>query len=71
MGTYVMVNVGSMPHTTARDTLLREPASRLALLVRGVLPAQAAPDGSLFLDRSPKHFQSSEPHGGAGGRESA
>jgi hypothetical protein len=39
MSAFVTFAVGGQRFTTSRDTLLSEPASRLALLVRGVIPA--------------------------------
>lgn len=56
----MQLNVGGVLHTTTRETLMREPSSRLALMARGVLPCPTGPDGSLFIDRSPKFFQISE-----------
>lgn len=60
MSGFVQLNVGGVLHTTSRETLLREPSSRLALMARGVLPCPAAQDGTLLLDRSPRFFQTSE-----------
>jgi hypothetical protein len=56
---FVSLNVGGVVHTTARETLMREPSSRLALLARGVLFCPVGPDGLLFIDRSPRFFQTS------------
>lgn len=39
MPAFVTFAVGGQRFTTSKDTLLNEPASRLALLVRGVIPA--------------------------------
>lgn len=58
---FVQLNVGGVPHTTTRETLMREPSSRLALMARGVLPCATGADGALFVDRSPRFFQTSEP----------
>jgi hypothetical protein len=58
---FVHLSVGGVLHTTARDTLMREPSSRLALMARGVLPCPTTADGAaLFIDRSPRFFQLSE-----------
>jgi len=51
----VSLSVGGQHFASTRETLLREPASRLALLVRGVLPSSKH-DGKLFIDRDPRHF---------------
>jgi hypothetical protein len=60
MSQFVALNVGGVLHHTTRETLTREPSSRLALVARGVLPCAAAPDGALLIDRSPRFFQTSE-----------
>ncbi|GBF88347.1 hypothetical protein Rsub_01059 [Raphidocelis subcapitata] len=57
---FVQLNVGGVLHTTTRDTLMREPSSRIALMARGVLPCPTTSDGALFIDRSPRWFQTSE-----------
>jgi hypothetical protein len=57
---FVQLNVGGVPHTTARETLMREPSSRLALMARGILPCPTGADGAMFIDRSPRFFQISE-----------
>lgn len=54
---FVTFNVAGHPFTTSRDTLLKEPASRLALMVRGVIPCSKDDTGAIFLDRDAKHFQ--------------
>lgn len=50
-------SVGGVHFSTARDTLLKEPTSRLALIARGILPAARDDEGTVFLDRDPKYFQ--------------
>jgi hypothetical protein len=54
---FVTFNVAGQRFTTSRDTLLKEPSSRLALLVRNVLPSIKDDSGAIFLDRDSKHFQ--------------
>lgn len=49
--------VGGQFFTTSRDTLNQEPGCRLALVLRGVLPAQVDSQGVFFIDRDPKYFQ--------------
>lgn len=51
------LNVGGSPFCTLRETLLREPSSRIALLVRGILPASRDACGNMFIDRDPRYFQ--------------
>lgn len=53
----VTLNVGGCLFSTTRDTVLREPASRLALIVRGILPSPRDEQGNIFLDRDARHFQ--------------
>lgn len=48
---FVTFNVAGQRFTTSKDTLLKEPASRLAMLARGVLPAMKDDSGAIFLDR--------------------
>jgi len=54
---FVTFNVAGYRFTTTKDTLLKEPASRLALLVRGVLPCIKDDTGAFFQDRDAKYFQ--------------
>jgi hypothetical protein len=54
---FVTLCVGGTRFVCNRDTLLREPASRLALVARGVLPAQRDAAGVLFVYRDPRHFR--------------
>lgn len=53
----VCLNVAGCHFTTARETVLREPASKLALQVRGVLPTLKDDAGHVFIDRDPRFFQ--------------
>lgn len=53
----VCLNVAGCYFTTARETVLREPASKLALQVRGVLPTLKDEAGHVFIDRDPRFFQ--------------
>lgn len=53
----VTFNVGGTYYTTVKETVLKEPASRLSLLVRGVLPCVKDEQGVYFMDRDPKYFQ--------------
>lgn len=43
--------VGGSFFTTQRATLMKEPASRLALMVKGLLPASQDAQGVYFVDR--------------------
>lgn len=54
---FVTFSVAGVKFTTSKDTLLKEPASRLALLQRGVLAAVTDSTGAIFIDRDAKHFQ--------------
>lgn len=54
---FVTFNVAGQRFTTSRDTLLKEPSSRLSMLVRGVLPCIKDDAGAIFLDRDSKYFQ--------------
>ncbi len=56
---FIQLNVGGSPvFTTTRETLMREPTSRLAMIVRGLLPCpRDDTTGAFFVDRDPKHFQ--------------
>uniref|UniRef100_A0A383VK31 BTB domain-containing protein n=1 Tax=Tetradesmus obliquus TaxID=3088 RepID=A0A383VK31_TETOB len=54
---FLNFNVAGHRFTTSKDTILKEPASRLALIARGVLPANKDEAGCIFLDRDPRHFQ--------------
>ena len=54
---FITFNVAGQRFTTSKDTLLKEPASHLALLVRGVLPCIRDDSGCYFQDRDPKYFQ--------------
>ncbi|WIA08123.1 hypothetical protein OEZ85_007581 [Tetradesmus obliquus] len=54
---FLNFNVAGHRFTTSKDTILKEPASRLALIARGVLPANRDEAGCIFLDRDPRHFQ--------------
>jgi hypothetical protein len=54
---FVNFNVSGTRFTTFKETVLREPASRLALLVREVLPVQKDEQGAIFIDRDAKYFQ--------------
>jgi hypothetical protein len=49
--------VGGSFFTTTRDTLLKEPGCKLALIARGVMPTTSDREGVFFIDRDPKHFQ--------------
>jgi hypothetical protein len=53
----VTINCGGCHFSTARETVLREPASKLALQVRGVLPGLRDDAGHVFIDRDPRFFQ--------------
>jgi hypothetical protein len=53
----VNFSVGGSTYTTIRETILKEPASRLGLLIRGVLPAVRDESGTYFVDRDPRFFQ--------------
>lgn len=53
----VCLNVAGCYFTTARETILREPASKLALQLRGVLPTLKDDAGHVFIDRDPRFFQ--------------
>eukprot|EP00879_Flechtneria_rotunda_P020592 GHRR01021668.1.p1 GENE.GHRR01021668.1~~GHRR01021668.1.p1 ORF type:complete len:426 (+),score=90.43 GHRR01021668.1:69-1346(+) len=53
----VSFNVAGNRFITSKDTVLREPASRLALLARGVLPISMDETGAIFLDRDARYFQ--------------
>ncbi|PNH08087.1 BTB/POZ domain-containing protein KCTD17 [Tetrabaena socialis] len=54
----VSFNVGGQQFTTAKETLLKEGNSRLALVARGVLSSIKDPSGAILVDRDPKYFQS-------------
>lgn len=54
---FICFNVAGNRFTTTKETILREPASRLALIARGVLPVNRDDTGAIFLDRDAKHFQ--------------
>ena len=43
--------VGGSFFTTQRETLMKEPASRLSLMVRGLLPSSQDAQGVYFVDR--------------------
>ncbi|KAF5836015.1 hypothetical protein DUNSADRAFT_6585 [Dunaliella salina] len=49
----VQFNVGGVKFFTTKETILKEPTSKLAAALR----TQPGPDGCYFLDRDPKHFQ--------------
>ena len=51
-----MAEVGGTQFLTTRETLAAFPSSFFGSLVSGRLPT-AVEDGSIFIDRSPKHFQ--------------
>ena len=57
MTSFVNFNISGVQFITLRDTVLKEPTSRLALLVRGVLPSNLDKDGAIFIDRDAKYFQ--------------
>ncbi len=44
-------NVGGQLFTTAKETILKEPSSQLALVVRGVAPSKQDVNGAHFIDR--------------------
>ena len=46
--------VGGSFFTTLRDTLTKEPSSRLSLIARGTLPCTQDAQGVYFIDRDPK-----------------
>lgn len=54
---FVCFNVAGQRFTTTRETILKEPASRLALMARGVLPVSKDESGAIFIDRDAKYFQ--------------
>lgn len=54
---FVTFTVSGQRFTTAKDTLFKEPSSRLALLARGALPCVKDDTGAIFLDRDSKYFQ--------------
>jgi hypothetical protein len=54
---FVSFNISGVQFRTLRETVLKEPTSRLALLVRGVLPANLDTSGAIFIDRDAKYFQ--------------
>lgn len=51
IGDTVTFNVGGNFFTTSRDTVLKEPSSKLALIVRGVLSCTQDSQSVFFLDR--------------------
>ena len=57
MSATVVFCVGGQQYSTIRETILKEPASRLGLLIRGVLPAVKDEAGTYFVDRDPRFFQ--------------
>jgi len=57
MATFVNFNLGGKYFTTTKDTVLREPSSRLALVVRGILPSTKDNTDAYFIDRDAKYFQ--------------
>lgn len=57
MATFVNFNLGGKYFTTTKDTVLREPSSRLALVVRGILPSTRDNTDAYFIDRDAKYFQ--------------
>ena len=52
----VTINCGGCFYSTARETILREPSSKLALQVRGVIPVLKDQSGHTFIDRDPRFF---------------
>jgi hypothetical protein len=56
MSATVVFCVGGQQYSTIRETILKEPASRLGLLIRGVLPAVRDEVGTYFVDRDPRFF---------------
>jgi BTB/POZ domain len=53
----VTVNVGGTHFTTTCKTLMQEPSSKLALIVRGILPSATDDGGHTFIDRDARFFQ--------------
>lgn len=54
-------SVGGTLFTTSRETLFREPSSRLALIAKNAVPCVKDTNGAYFIDRDGKHFQVREP----------
>lgn len=52
----VTINCGGCYYSTARETILREPSSKLALQIRGVIPVLKDESGHAFIDRDPRFF---------------
>ncbi len=53
---FVTFNVAGRTFTTLRSTVLKEPAGRLALMLRSVIPAVQDSNGAYFIDRDPQYF---------------
>jgi hypothetical protein len=52
----VAFNIGGQVFTTSRETLFREPSSRLALISKNAVPCYKDQLGTYFIDRDGKHF---------------
>ena len=53
----VTLNVGGTHFCTTQKTLMQEPSSKLALIVRGILPSATDDGGHTFIDRDARFFQ--------------
>lgn len=51
LATTATFNIGGKFYTTQKETLLKSPSCRLALIVRGVLPCIQDEQGVYFIDR--------------------
>jgi len=52
----IVLNIGGTKFTTSRRTLTNIPDSMLSIMFSGRHPLTPDSDGSYFIDRSPKHF---------------
>eukprot|EP00727_Mastigamoeba_balamuthi_P007863 m51a1_g3698 hypothetical protein (341) ;mRNA; r:385638-387496 len=54
--TRVLLDIGGARFVTSTATLCSDPNSLFTALFAGVVPVNRQPDGSVFIDRSPRHF---------------
>ena len=53
----IKLNIGGHYFTTTRETLTKDPNSRLASMLSGTLDLKPAEDGAFFFDRDGTHFR--------------